>query len=114
MKDKIIEYFVDKGIEITIGKHEDYGIYYDLNTGMKSHAHMVFVGMDDYIKVYMRYGEHDSVDLMNKTLEESIEDLCHIIKGCLHGRDFISSNWADLLVELGLLTKHVETVVTYK
>lgn len=23
MKDKIIEYFVDKGIEITIGKHED-------------------------------------------------------------------------------------------
>ena len=114
MKDKIIEYFVDKGIEITIDKHEDYWIYYDLNTGMKSHAHMVFVGMDDYIKVYMRYGEHDSVDLINKTLEESIEDLCHIGKGCLHGRDFISSNWADLLVELGLLTKHVETVVTYK
>lgn len=113
MKDQIIEYLVNKGIDITISKSKDYGIYYDLNTGMKSHAHMVFVGMDDCIKIYMRYGEQDSVDLIDKTLDEAIEDLCYIVKGCLHGRDFMSSNWADLLVELGILTKHVETKVTY-
>lgn len=116
MKDKIIEYFVDKGIEITIDKHEDYGIYYDLNTGMKSHCHLVFKG--GYIRIHKRYGDVTaiitSMEDFEFQLDNIINEICWEVKDCLCGRDYMSSYWADLLVELGLLTKHVETVVTYK
>lgn len=102
----IIEYFVNKGIHITIDKSEDYGIYYDLNTGMKSHAHMVFHA--NFIKIYMRYGEHNSVDITDKSsLDEVIEEICYIVKGCMYGRDFLNGAWEKLLIEKDILTKHV-------
>lgn len=117
MKDQIIDYLVNEGIEITISKDmkpDGYGVYYNLNTQMKSHAHLVF--HDKYVKIYMRYGEHDSVDFTNKTIEEIIEDLCWVVKGCMFGRDFMSECWEKLLIKRNILTKNVQTTiaVTYE
>lgn len=115
MKDQIIEYLVNKGIDITISKSKDYGVYYDLNTGMKSHCHLVFKG--DYIHIHKRYGDVTSIvtsmEDFEFQLDNIINEICWEVKDCLCGRDYMSSYWADLLVELGLLKKHVETVVTY-
>ena len=113
MKDQIIDYLVNEGIEITISKDmkpEGYGVYYDLNTQMKSHAHLVF--HEKYVKVYMRYGEHDSVDIEHQTIEEVVEDLCRIVKRCMCTRDFMSVRWEKLLIKRNILTKNVKTTTT--
>lgn len=106
MKDKILEYFVDKGIEITIDKHKDYGIYYDLNTGMKSHAHMVF--LEDMLEIHKRYDTIEYVS-MDRHFDDVIDQICWAVKDCMCGRDYLSSAWESILVKCGYLKKQVET-----
>lgn len=115
MKDKIIEYFVEKGIEITIGKHKDYGIYYDLNTQMKSHAHMVF--KENCVHIYKRYGDFSTIvtkiDDTECYFDNVVDEICWEVKDCLHGRDFMNCAWEKVLVDGGYLKKHIETKASY-
>lgn len=115
MKDQIIDYLVNEGIEITISKDmkpDGYGVYYDLNTQMKSNAHLVF--SEDSFKIYKRYGE--VVALPNYTDKSDIEDvidfICWEVKDCMHGRDFMSERWEKLLIKRNILTKNVQTTTT--
>lgn len=101
MKDQILEYYLDKGIEITMRKmekdNESFTIY-DLNTRMKSHAYLRF--MTGEIKVYMRYGDVDVIDL-NQDLEEIVRDITSSVRGCVQGRDYMDDSWHKLLTEAG-------------
>lgn len=109
----IIEYFVNKDIHIAIDKSEEYGTYYDLNTGMKSHAHVVF--LEDMLEIHKRYDTIEYVS-MNRHFDDVIDQICWAVKDCLCGRDYLSSAWESILVDGGYLKKQVETTtkVSYK
>jgi len=115
MKDQIIDYLVNEGIEITISKDmkpDGYGVYYDLNTQMKSHAYLVF--SEDIFKIYKRYDEVSTppsyTDMSN--IEDVIDFICWEVKDCMYGRDFMSERWEKLLIKRNILTKNVQTTTT--
>jgi hypothetical protein len=99
---KIISRLLDEKITITIFK-EDGLIWYDLNTGMKSHLYIADDGEFKYKGRYDKEGEF-----------ETFEDLLSIVSGCRYGRDFANEDWMNLLVKEELLEKVVETKITYK
>lgn len=82
-----LEEMIELGIRPTIEKHSDYGICYNLNTMMKSH--MVLYEQDDQWFVEMRYDEVFAVS--------SIEDIAYFGRRAMHGRDYMSSDWINLL-----------------
>jgi len=119
MKDKIIDYLVNEGIEITISKDmkpDGYGVYYDLNTQMKSHAHLVF--SEDRFKIYKRYDEVCISPIFTDQymeIEDIIDFICWEVKDCMYGRDFMSDRWEKLLIKQNILTKNIQTttIVSY-
>lgn len=101
---EFIEELVKKGIEVTIGFSDKYGIYFDMNTGAKSHCHLVY-NDKNILTAYMRYGEDETI--------RDLYDLYWCVKGCMYGRDYINSAWAKILVEEEILKKKTETKVSY-
>jgi hypothetical protein len=99
---EIISRLLDEKIKITIFK-EDGLIWYDLNTGMKSHLYIADDGEFKYKGRYDKEGEF-----------ETFGELLRIVSGCRHGRDFANEDWMNLLVKEELLEKVVETKITYK
>lgn len=79
--------------------HQDIGLcrdssermYFDLNTGMKSHAYMYVY--DTHLLISKRYGETTEIDL-DQPFEEVWSDLIRAIESCAHGREYISYGWA--------------------
>lgn len=71
-------------------------VYYDLNTGMKSHAHMYI--FEDHIVIHRRYGETSTIEL-DQSFEEIWSDIISAIEKCAHGREYVSYGWARLLEE---------------
>lgn len=88
-----LEELVNEGIRVTIEKSDRFGIHFDLHLDAKSH--MYLFKSDGEWRVDMRYDEQHIV--------EDISDLCHYAKRGMHGRDFISYDWADLLRKKGYL-----------
>jgi hypothetical protein len=82
-----LEEMVELGIRPTIEKHSVYGICYNLNTMMKSH--MILYEHDGQWFVEMRYGEVFAVS--------SIEDIGYYGHRAKWGRDYMSSDWFNLL-----------------
>lgn len=82
-----LEEMVDLGIRPTIEKHPDYGIGYNLNTMMKSHMFLYL--KDGQWHVAMRYDEDHIVD--------DITDIAYYGRHAMHGRDYMSSDWINLL-----------------
>jgi hypothetical protein len=116
MKDQIIDYLVNEGVEITISKDmepDGYGVYYDLNTAMKSHAHLVFSA--DRFKIYKRYGGVCTSPIFTDQyieIEDVIDFICWEVKDCICGRDFMSERWEKLLIKRNILKKNVKTTTT--
>lgn len=102
--DDIIRQLLQSGIQITLRWDND-RIIHDLNTGMKSHLYIAWDESVEAIRCWGRYDHEATVDSFNGLLWE--------VKNCMHGRDFADAAWIDLLVNNGILTRHVTTTVTY-
>ena len=90
---EIISRLLDEKISITLFK-EDNVVWYDLNTGMKSHLHIADDGEFKYKGRYNKEGKFETFD-----------DLLSIVSGCRYGRDFANANWMDLLVKEEVLER---------
>lgn len=100
----IVESLVKEGIEVTLQWDEDKkAIRYDLNTGMKSHCHLVEV--NDTVIAEMRYGK--------TAIIEDYQDVLSEVKGCMCGRDYLNSSWLTLLLREGLMRSETKTQTTY-
>jgi hypothetical protein len=94
-----------RGIEVEWDSDEGM-LRYDLKTHAKSHLHLY----EDF-SVKGRYDYTTQID-PDQALDFIIKDLFWEFKGCIHGRDFYSSEWMELAVKLGLVEKKVTTHTT--
>lgn len=78
---------LDNGIEISIHKNSEIGLYYNLHLEAKSHMWLYL--KDSQWRVNMRYGDDFAVD--------NIYDLIEYAKQGMHGRDFINHRWSKLI-----------------
>ncbi len=83
-----IEEAIRGGIKPTISYDKKYGIVFDMNLMAKSHMHIVKEG--EYWFALMRYDE--------KNMVEDVDDLKRLARAGMHGRDFISADWAEFLM----------------
>ena len=86
---EFLEELLNAGIEVTIRKHHEYGVAYDLNVRAKSHMDLVWDPTEESWAVLMRYNE--------KFLVDGIDDLKYRARYAMHGRSFIDSKWAEFL-----------------
>ncbi len=83
-----IEEAIKHGINVTIMRHALYGIAFDMNLMAKSHMHIV--KEDDAWYALMRYDEKHQIS--------DVEELKWAARHGMHGRDFISADWAEFLM----------------
>jgi hypothetical protein len=83
-----IEEAIKGGIKPTISYSKEQGIVFDMNLMAKSHMYIVKEG--EYWFALMRYDE--------KNMVEDVADLKRLAKAGMHGRDFISADWAEFLM----------------
>lgn len=101
----MIENLIKEGIEVTIKYDKEKSqVYYDLNTGMKSHLHIWYDRSNDSCVYEGRY----SVGMV-----ADYEHLLWCAKNCLHGRDFMNLSWCELLQKEGILKVNKVTTTTY-
>lgn len=106
--EEIIDKLLDNGIEITL-KKQDGVVWYDLNTGMKSH---LWITKDEdyadgpFAKYQARYDESGTI--------RGWSDLMWVAKQCKYGYDFINTSWCELLVKEGMLQVITKTTVSYE
>lgn len=79
---------VDAGVKVTIERDAKYGVRFDMNLMAKSHMHLVQENGVWY--AHMRYDEVHMV--------EDADDLKRLAKHGMHGRDFISADWAEFMM----------------
>lgn len=102
--DELIESLLNRSIEVTLTMKDDV-IWYDLNTGMKSHLRIAKHD-DETFKYDTRYSEG--------TEELSWKCLTYLARHCLHGREYMSSAWQLLLQEEGFIEIETTTKVIIK
>lgn len=83
-----LEEAIKGGIKPTISFDEQFGVVFDLNLMAKSHMHLVKRGDEWFVQ--MRYDE--------EFLVENVDDLKRMAIHGMHGRDFISADWAEFLM----------------
>jgi hypothetical protein len=83
-----IEAAIRGGIRPTISYNEKQGIVFDMNLMSKSHMHLY--ERDGQWYAGMRYDEEFDV--------YDVEDLKRLARHGMHGRDFISADWAEFLM----------------
>lgn len=96
---------VFRGVSVTLETNVSTGeLFYNMNTGAKSHMH-IFV-RDEKVIAEMRYGDKEEIN--------DFDDLLYAVKRCMHGRDYMNSEWVSILINEGVLER-VETVqVSYR
>lgn len=62
-----------------------------MNTGMKSQLY--FTELNSKLVAYRRYGRVDTFSDFN--------ELVGLVSECIHGRDFMNKQWADILIKKG-------------
>ncbi len=107
----LLEKIVDKGIELTLSKDKEGELYFDLNTQAKSHLYL-YPLEDNEVLLKGRYGYSSTIEYYGD-FDTFFHDICSEVKHCLQGRDFMNTNWLEILVEQGLLHKKTETKTTY-
>lgn len=111
MMHPLVEYLVKKGILVTIGFEQEMGVFFDLNTEMKSGTKLVFV--ENGYTIHTRYDKPEFVAVDKDNLSDAFNDLCWRVKDCMCGRDFMSERWEKVLLEEGVLKKEVTTTTKY-
>jgi hypothetical protein len=79
---------VDAGVKVTMERDAKYGVRFDMNLMAKSHMHLVQENGVWY--ALMRYDEVHMV--------EDANDLKRLAKHGMHGREFISADWAEFMM----------------
>lgn len=102
--DELINSLMSRGIEVTL-TIKNGTIWYDLNTGMKSHLRIAKHD-DETFKYEARYTEG--------TEELSWKCLVYLAQHCLCGREYMRSAWQLLLEEEGLIEIETRTKVIIK
>ena len=82
MPKRLLQIMIGHGLTFGIGCDE-YGVYLDLNTGMKSHAYLYYEN-NKYI-LRMRYEAQEVV--------ETLGDVRWLVTQCKYGRDYMNSAW---------------------
>lgn len=99
---QILELALDNGVEVTMRKF-DSEVVYDMDTMAKSHLYVKPKG-----EGVVCYGRYDCEELVT-----DLEDFLYQVKGCLHGRDYMNSNWVQILVKAGILEVRTQTTTTF-
>jgi len=90
MPKKMIEIMLKEGLTFSISQSE-LGVYLDLNTGMKSYAHLYYENSKYVLR--MRYEEEAEVD--------TLHDIGYWVRNCLCGIDFMNGAWASVVDNKG-------------
>ena len=77
-----------KGLHIHMFMEKDV-LWFDLNTGMKSHLHIKFNEQTNTADYRARYDETGVIT--------DWDDLMIVVRSCDHGRGFANSVWLDIL-----------------
>lgn len=89
------------GVSVSLVLHSD-EVFYDLNTGMKSHFHIHFYNdRNGSVKTITRYNGERMTNVY------SIEDLIFMVRDCMCGRDFYNYEWDAVFKKYGF--KHPVT-----
>ena len=83
-----IQEAIKGGIRVTVEKDAVHGIRFDMNLMAKSHMYIVQEKGVWY--AHMRYDEVHMI--------EDVSDLKRLARHGMHGRDFISADWAEFLM----------------
>ncbi len=78
------------GIRVTIERDIEYGIRFDMNLMAKSHMYIVYKVDKASWWALMRYDEEHQIS--------DVEELKWAARHGMHGRDFISADWAEFLM----------------
>lgn len=97
----IINLVLDNGGNVELSKQDD-KVVYDLRTDMKSR--LVVWEDGDVVQWEGRYDRSGTIEDMN--------DLFHVAKDCMCGRDFLHHAWEKILVDNGYLRKVVTTTTS--
>lgn len=108
----LVNYLLDKGIQLSLTKN-DLSVGIDINTGAKSGCVLVPSEEGSELIAHMRYGDKATIDLQQE-VDDVVEDLCYLVKSCMQGRDYVDSNWLELMVEKGVIKKVVKTTYSYE
>lgn len=79
---------MQKGLEIKMFMEQD-TLWFDLNTGMKSHLHITFDEGAECARYRARYDETGTI--------EDWDDLMIVVRDCDHGRGFANYAWHEIL-----------------
>ena len=79
---------VEAGVRVTIERDAKYGVRFDMNLMAKSHMHLVQEN-----GVWYALMLYDEVHMV-----EDADDLKRLAKHGMHGRDFISADWAEFMM----------------
>jgi len=78
------------GVKVTIERDAEYGIRFDMNLMAKSHMYIVYKQDKASWWALMRYDEEHQIS--------DVEELKWAAQHGMHGRDFISAEWAEYLM----------------
>lgn len=78
------------GVRVTIERDDVYGIRFDMNLMAKSHMYIVYKEDKKSWWALMRYDEEHQIS--------DVEELKWAARHGMHGRDFISAEWAEYLM----------------
>ena len=100
----IVETLLGRGIELILRKNKEGTKVVDLQTGAKSHGHLV----EDGQKVFFegRYGHREEI--------YDIQDVYLEVKWCLYGRDYMNFDWIKVLQDEKLLEVVTKTTTHLK
>lgn len=111
MTKNIISFLLKKGIELTLKLDSEDQIYFDLNTKAKSHLYL-FPSKNSLI-LKGRYDHQTTIDYSDyDDFDDIFNQVCFAVIDCLYGRDYMNTDWVNLLVERNLLTRKVQTTET--
>lgn len=85
-----IQEAINGGIRVTIEKDAVYGLRFDMNLQAKSHMYIVYKADKASWWALMRYDEEHQIS--------DVEELKWAARHGMHGRDYISSDWAEFLM----------------
>ena len=96
--------------DIAVMIFNDHGtVTYDIGTGAKSHLYIVNVDNDKII-LKTRYNEPENLHLsIFLDPSEALEYLTRKVKDTMCGREYVSSNWLQLMIKFGLAKVVTET-----
>jgi hypothetical protein len=88
----MLEQVLEAGVEVTLFLNKGV-VYYNLNTGAKSHMHLFEVDGKYYVD--MRYDEIHEVS--------DFEQLVSLCAHAMHGQTYVSNAWRKVLTDRGYL-----------